>query len=276
MKKILLSISALMTVASLNAQTNVLTANDAATFGTWSTVDVDADTYDWGIYDFAASTATHLNPLGEAAGSQSWDPTAGPLTPDNLLISPATTLPASSAFTSMTLTWDAASAEDAGSSWAAETYSVYLVTDPNTVAAATPVWTGTLADGGTVYNQSVDIAGYAGTTSYLVFRHHNTNDMNLLVIDNVSIDYVPNSASINENTLTASVYPNPANDVLNIKLNENATSVSIIGLDGKVVATQHVNATTAQVNVSNLVAGVYVYEIVAENGAIVRNTFVKK
>ncbi len=36
------------------------------------------------------------------------------------------------------------------------------------------------------------------------------------------------------------------------------------------------NANTATVNVSNLVSGVYFYEVVAENGTIVRNTSVKK
>lgn len=84
------------------------------------------------------------------------------------------------------------------------------------------------------------------------------------------------TVGINENMIEASVYPNPASDVLNIKLNANATSVSIIGMDGKVISTESVNANTVAVNVSNLVAGVYVYEIVAENGEIVRNTFVKK
>lgn len=83
-------------------------------------------------------------------------------------------------------------------------------------------------------------------------------------------------AGVEENTITASVYPNPANDVLNINLSSNATSVSIIGMDGKVISTEAINANTAAVNVSNLVAGVYFYEIVAENGTVVRNTFVKK
>lgn len=83
-------------------------------------------------------------------------------------------------------------------------------------------------------------------------------------------------AGVNENTINASVYPNPANDVLNIKLTENATSVSILGMDGKVISTESVNSNLVAVNVSNLVSGVYFYEVVAENGTVVRNTFVKK
>jgi hypothetical protein len=87
---------------------------------------------------------------------------------------------------------------------------------------------------------------------------------------------ITNVAGIEENSMEVSVYPNPATDVLNIQLTENASSVSILGMDGKVVSTQVVNANTATVNVSNLVSGVYFYEVVAENGTIVRNTFVKK
>ena len=47
-------------------------------------------------------------------------------------------------------------------------------------------------------------------------------------------------------------------------------------MDGKVISTEVINANTAAVNVSNLVSGVYFYEIATENGSLVRNTFVKK
>ncbi|MEN9400563.1 MAG: hypothetical protein RL632_1666 [Bacteroidota bacterium] len=83
-------------------------------------------------------------------------------------------------------------------------------------------------------------------------------------------------AALSENELIASVYPNPASDVLNIKLKANATSVSIISMDGKVVSTQNVSSNTVAVDLSNVLAGAYIYEIVAENGTVIRNTFVKK
>ena len=59
-------------------------------------------------------------------------------------------------------------------------------------------------------------------------------------------------------------------------VNTNATSVSIMGMDGKVISSESVNSNSIAVNVSDLVAGVYFYEVVAENGTVVRNTFVKK
>ncbi len=81
---------------------------------------------------------------------------------------------------------------------------------------------------------------------------------------------------LTENEIVASVYPNPASDVLNIKLKANATSVSIISMDGKVVSTQNVTSNTVAVDLSTVLAGAYICEIVAENGVVIRNTFVKK
>lgn len=81
---------------------------------------------------------------------------------------------------------------------------------------------------------------------------------------------------LTESEIVASVYPNPASDVLNINLKANATSVSIISMDGKVVSTQNVTSNTVAVDLSNVLAGAYIYEIVAENGTVIRNTFVKK
>ena len=84
------------------------------------------------------------------------------------------------------------------------------------------------------------------------------------------------AASVTENSITANVYPNPANDVLNVNVSGTAERVSILSLDGKVIATQEMNGTKATVNVANLTAGAYFYEVVAADGSVVRNTFMKK
>ena len=72
------------------------------------------------------------------------------------------------------------------------------------------------------------------------------------------------------------VYPNPAGDVLNIKTTGVASNVSIISLDGKVISTQVMNGTFAAVNVADLQAGAYFYQVTAEDGSVVTNTFMKK
>lgn len=87
------------------------------------------------------------------------------------------------------------------------------------------------------------------------------------------IDYV---AGLTESEMNLKAFPNPANDVLNISTSVEVASVSIISMDGKVVATEDVNASTAAINVAHLTTGTYLYEVVAADGSVVRNTFVKK
>lgn len=276
MKKILLSISAIVAVTTLNAQ-NYFSDDfeDVPVNGTnWNVYDADGDGNNWGIYDFSASTtAPHLNSLSYAAGSESWDGTNG-LTPDNLFISPVIDL--STASGTVTLTWDVASVEDAGSSYAGEYYAVYAVTDPNSFVTATPVFTETIADGGQIYTQTADLSSMAGqATVYLIWRHYQTSDMNMMVVDNISVDG-SGTSGLTESTIEVNAYPNPASTVLNIVTTSNATSVSVITMDGKVVATENVSGTTASINVADLVSGVYFYEVTAQDGSVVRNTFVKK
>ncbi|MFA7273754.1 MAG: T9SS type A sorting domain-containing protein [Crocinitomicaceae bacterium] len=82
-------------------------------------------------------------------------------------------------------------------------------------------------------------------------------------------------AGLEENNLEVSVYPNPTNSTLNIKTSSAANHISIISMDGKVVAESNLNGLTGAINVAELVNGVYFYEVSSSNGAVIRNTFVK-
>ncbi len=125
---------------------------------------------------------------------------------------------------------------------------------------------------------SVDYVATATGTVYFAIGAKGTvatgNQINVR-LDDINIKRL-SAAGIDENSIFASVYPNPANDVLNFDINGNATSVSIIGLDGKVYSTTSFNGNSTSVNVASLASGIYVYEIVAENGSVTRSTFVKK
>jgi Secretion system C-terminal sorting domain len=80
-------------------------------------------------------------------------------------------------------------------------------------------------------------------------------------------------ASIDENVIEASVYPNPANDVLNITVgNEEIATVSIVSMDGKVVAT----STNGTVNIADLTAGMYMYQVTTVAGKLANGNFAKK
>lgn len=96
-----------------------------------------------------------------------------------------------------------------------------------------------------------------------------------LKVDNFVLNV--STAGIEEQiALELNVFPNPASDVLNINTNVEAISVSVISMDGKVVATQEMNGTSAVVNVSDLNSGAYFYEVKTVDGLVSRNTFMKK
>jgi hypothetical protein len=284
MKKVLLSISALVAVATVNAQTTVFNATNLADYETWSVIDLDQDGNAWGVYDFLTGNAgnpvgTSFDAQGFVLGSFSWDPeTELPLTPDNWAISPAINL---TGYNTASLSWGRAAVD---ADFAAENYSVYVVTAADAtalgaaLAAATPVYTETIEVGDEWLVRTVSIASFDNTANvYVAIRHHACTDEFLFVVDDIKITASGSgTASTVENAMNVNVYPNPAEDVLNIAMEMNGASVSVISMDGKVVASQVMNGTTATVDVANLVSGVYFYEVTAENGLVIRNSFVKK
>jgi len=71
-----------------------------------------------------------------------------------------------------------------------------------------------------------------------------------------------------EVSLEYSVYPNPANSVLNISISENNTSISIFDVLGKNVAEMKLVNGNNTLNIENLNPGVYFYGI-KRNGNII-------
>ena len=78
-----------------------------------------------------------------------------------------------------------------------------------------------------------------------------------------------------ENTISSKVYPNPAENTLNVEMTEELVSVNVISLDGKIVISQVMNGATS-VDVANLTVGSYVLEATTVSGAVVRTNFIKK
>lgn len=266
MKKTLLLIGGLLAFATTNAQ--VYSASTLAEFSTWSIFDADGDTYNWGLYDLTGA-GTAFDAQAECFLSFSYgDPaqgTPGALSPDNYVLSAPIDL---STLTNAELEWKIGTLDAA---FAAENYSVYVVTDLSQLATATAVFTETLtaAQAAAIATRTVDISSVAGSaTVYLVFRHHAVTDQYAILFDDVKIF---NTASINENVITAAVFPNPAKDVLNINASEGIASFNIVTIDGKVVA----SSTSSSVNVSELTAGIYMYNATTVSGKVATGKFSK-
>ncbi len=273
MKKLLLSFSALLLTGIVNAQ--IYSSLDSAAFSSWTTYDLDGDGNNW-------RAAVITNPAITAPGfngssgfiSNSW--LNDPLTPDNLAASPAINCSGNS---TVYLNWKAGSPETTASGWYEEQYAVYVVTAsqlPNILAGTfpTPVFETTLSAGETFFNESVNISSIAANQSavHILLRHYNCTDENWIFVKDLTVTSgMP--VGIEEATNQATAYPNPATDVLNVKVDgDDVVSIQITAMDGKVVST----TLGAAAYVAELTAGIYIYEAKTVSGAVIRNTFAKK
>ncbi len=91
-----------------------------------------------------------------------------------------------------------------------------------------------------------------------------------LGIDNIIVE---------ENKLNITVYPNPSNAIVNLKLesnNDTSLRVDIIGIDGKKVKTTFIsNYETKKVDISNLSTGIYISNFYANNTLVASKKLVK-
>ncbi|MES2588195.1 MAG: choice-of-anchor J domain-containing protein [Bacteroidota bacterium] len=181
MKKIFICLTLILTIHSFNAQIFFENWDNPQA---WSSNDTDGDGNDWFVRDLSFESV-NISGLGNAAVSESWNNIQGPLTPDNLLISPAIDL--SVVTGNITFSFDIA-AYNAGPTFQFENYSVYVVSDLADLATAAPIFSETIAIGDNVVNHAFDLSSFAGqATVFLVFRHHDCTDMEQLILDNITV-----------------------------------------------------------------------------------------
>lgn len=121
------------------------------------------------------------------------------------------------------------------------------------------VWT--TPDGGTTWVEEdfpVDNTEIAGISIVLNDRNGNAAPIELIIDDLVIGGTV---AAIEDVASKASVYPNPASDVVTVA---GAVSITIVDLTGAVVAT----ATSSSIDVSGLASGLYAVQAIAADGAV--------
>jgi len=87
------------------------------------------------------------------------------------------------------------------------------------------------------------------------------------IIDSVDVKFTT-FVSLSDNKVDFSVYPNPVNNVLNVSISENNTSISIFDIVGKNVAEMNLVNGKNTLNIENLNPGVYFYSI-KRNGNVI-------
>lgn len=227
----------------------------------WVVNDADGDGYEWG---------NTLDVLGEGYGynesagcmfSQSYDNNYGPLTPDNWLITPQINLPSAGCYVNFYVT-----GQDA--SWAAEHWGVAVSTTGTNPSDFTMIYEETFSatkDQAEWQAKSLPLTGYTGNV-YIAFRHFNVTDQYWFELDDVTVTSANVGVSENE-TVSFTIYPNPATTSIKVTGEGNAVISNILG---QTVTSATVNGT-AEINVSNLESGVYFINM---NG--VSKKFIKK
>jgi hypothetical protein len=87
----------------------------------------------------------------------------------------------------------------------------------------------------------------------------------------LSVQYT-NSMSIGENTKLIGLYPNPAQDQLNITTDATVTAIEVFSLLGQSVAK---NVNSNQISVAGLASGMYAVQVTLDNGTVVNQKFMK-
>jgi hypothetical protein len=85
--------------------------------------------------------------------------------------------------------------------------------------------------------------------------------------------------SIEETTLEGVAYPNPATDVVTVSMKaEGTATLTVTDVAGKVAFANGINLVNgkAQINIASLEAGVYVFNVVLEDGKSSQFNVVKR
>lgn len=225
----------------------------------WLLIDADGDTHNW---EKVSGPSMNCHSGEGAIASASYDEAA--LTPDNWLVTPKINLS-----TDATLSYWIC-AQDA--SYAAEHYGVYISTTDVSTSSFTLLFEETIdANGGAkapgAYKQkNINLSAYTGQNVYIAFRHFNCTDMFWLNLDDIYVGEGTGINKVDENTI--SVYPNPANNVINVNATSNISNVEVYTIAGQKVGDFTANGTQTVISTANLSNGMYMMRINTENGVI--------
>lgn len=131
--------------------------------------------------------------------------------------------------------------------------------------AELPMWT----------QRSVSLDDYVNETIYIAFHHFST-DKFILKFDNIRVT-ADTTLSISEihDDLSFGIFPNPASEIINIRLknDKQVDLVTVYDINGEVVFSQ---SNSNSVSVSSFAEGMYFVEILSGNSRGVKRVVVHK
>jgi len=89
---------------------------------------------------------------------------------------------------------------------------------------------------------------------------------NLAANSTVTVEFKLN-VGVNEATQNVvSIYPNPANDVVNVKMDNTINKIAVVNMNGQVVTESVINNIEGSINTSSIANGMYFLRIETANG----------
>ena len=147
---------------------------------------------------------------------------------------------------------------------------IYASTDNGNTFSNTPVYDMRNDQGEftnwEVTTATVDLSSLAGQSSVKLMFNYYGNYGAELYIDDINITGTTSIADVESNNV--SVYPNPANNVINVNSTSNISNVEVYTITGQKVGDFTANSNSIAISTSNLTSGLYLMQIHTENGVI--------
>lgn len=122
--------------------------------------------------------------------------------------------------------------------------------------------------------KTINFDNYTGSDNYIAFKYNAATTFDYLYIDNFTYQINPTlSVDSLDFDNSVSLYPNPVQNILNIK-GENIESVNVYSINGKKVLTTSVNVKT--IDVSILETGMYFVNIKDNKGNVIVKKIIKE
>jgi hypothetical protein len=93
---------------------------------------------------------------------------------------------------------------------------------------------------------------------------------------NITLLYSTGTTAVNAlRPSEVAVYPNPANDLMYVEMNEKMSEVKFINITGQVIYREPVRSSRHEINVGSFTPGIYVLQVTTDNGLFTKKVKVQ-